>query len=205
MLILPSGDDYLRILAIDPGTETLGTCIISVDLRDFKATIVDAATYAASTHLKNFSRYEYVEELHGSRQARLLAHRNNLMQHMLAWQPHHVASESPFMGIRPNAFAALVECVGTIRAALFEYDPTIQLNLVPPHSAKKAVGVIGRGTTKDNMRNAIIHLVATPEQSGLHYSASKSLDALDEHSIDSIAVGYFHYRQLVEYFQGESR
>jgi Holliday junction resolvasome RuvABC endonuclease subunit len=187
MLVVPNFGTDLKFIAMDPGTETLGVAILSLNLCTLQTDVLDAGTFNARHHLKNSESYNEIIEDHGERRARLLAHQTALSGYLQAWTPHRAASESPFMGIRAQAFEALVECVSSIREAVYLYNPAITLEMVPPPVAKKAVGVIGRGTTKDEVRNGVLNLVNSGK---LGYKAHQVLTQLDEHSIDAIAVGY---------------
>lgn len=202
MLVLPQGDSIMRLIAIDPGTDTLGTALFEMDLEQMSVAVVDAVTYTASKHVKISDRYLDYERYHGSRSARLYAHMENLLSLFDDYQPHHVASESPFMHRQPQAFEALVECLSTIRLALHHYDPYMVLLTVPPHTAKKAIGITKADKTKDQVRSAITELLRKPEQHKLYYKANTPFEQLDEHSLDAIAVGYYQFQQIVEAMMG---
>ena len=197
MIFMPDGDSTLRILSIDPGSDTLGASIIDVDLNTLTATVIDSITFNASLHLKHGPQYSSIEAVHGNRYARLTTHKNNLTRHMGYWKPHMIICEAPFMGLNPKSYATLVECVDAIREATYRYNPLIELYTVPPMNAKKAIGVSGRGKTKDDVRDAILNMVNN-NQSKLCYTANTPLVMLDEHSIDSIAVGYYLYLELIK-------
>lgn len=186
MLILPRADELVRIMSFDPGTETLGMAISDVNLSSGVSTVVHAETFKASKYVSNRDGYLLTQEMHGDRQARLQSHSNNVFRHLYGWRPHLVISESPFMGMRAQAFEALVECVGMLRWTVQHYDPTLYFDVVSPMSAKKAVGASGRGMDKHDVKRRLIELC---EEGQLAYIGTPPLVSLDEHSIDAIAVG----------------
>lgn len=186
MLILPRADEPIRIMSFDPGTETLGMAISDVDLYTQVSTVVHAETFKASKYVANRDGYLLTQEMHGDRQARLYSHSNNVYRHLCGWRPHLVISESPFMGMRAQAFEALVECVGMIRWTIHNYDPTLPFDVISPMSAKKAVGASGRGMDKHDVKRRLVEMCGEGQ---LVYLGHPPLEALDEHSIDAIAVG----------------
>lgn len=197
MIFIPDGDNTLRILSIDPGSDTLGASIIDIDLNTHTATIIDSRTYNAALQLKHGPQYLDIADTHGNRRARLVIHKNNLVAHMNYWKPHMVICESPFMGLSVSSYMALVEVVDIIREAVHQYDVYVCLYTVKPMEARKAVGVSGKGKTKDDTRNAVIEMVNN-RQTNLSCMPQVPLLALDEHSIDSIAVGYYLYLELLK-------
>lgn len=198
MLIVPDGDDRLRIISFDPGTDTLGSSVLEINLRTLQLVVLDAQTFVSRRPMRFRPGYQVMEELHGDRQARLMSHRNSVIGHLRRWQPHAVACESPYMGIRAQAFEALVECVNVIRWAVYESDPTLSFEMITPPQAKKTVGASFKGADKNDVRLGIQSMF---EQSngGMIYCAHQPFESLDEHSIDAIAVGICHYQQWVDH------
>jgi hypothetical protein len=86
------------------------------------------------------------------------------------------------MGRFPQAFAALTECLTAIRRAVLRYDDFKPLLLVDPPTAKLAVGVKGKGSVKDDVKQGVLSLrnLLNPD--------NIDIQNLDEHSIDAIAV-----------------
>lgn len=170
-----------RVVGIDPGTETLGFSVLDLDLTSGKIAVAHSETVNSQ---KILGAYRTEERVHGLRTARLMALEDRLFLYLEHHQPHAVCAESPFMSRFPQAFAALTECVSHVRRAVCRYDRYMSLEMVDPPTAKKAVGVtVKRGITKEDVKIAI-------EKLKLEYAEGMSLDSLDEHSVDSIAVGY---------------
>ena len=188
MLIVPGITRPYRIMAFDPGTDTLGVAVIEVDPVTTKGVITVATTYSGKL-LKD--KYPDYEAIHGERAARLYAHFNNICSLLDEHQPNTVISESPYMGLFPQAYAALVECLNNIHQALNHYDSYLPLYTVDPPTAKKAVGVSGRGSNKEEVMNAVLSL------DSLTFGDYVNLSELDEHSCDAIAVGYHQYKQVI--------
>ena len=81
------------------------------------------------------------------------------------------------------AYAALVECLDAVRRAVIKYDETLSLTVIDPARVKKAIGVSGKSGDKTLVRAALSTMEAFTLMTDI------SLDKLDEHAIDAIAVG----------------
>lgn len=184
MLVMPDLPPIYRILAIDPGTDTMGVVLLDVDLQYLTVKLTYAETFRGD---KMSRRYGDYAETYGDRAAKLYAHEQRLLSFVQAARPHCIISESPYMGRFPTAFQALVECLTMLQRVTYQYDPSLPLETVDPPTAKKAVGAPGkmkRGEDKKApVRMGVLGL-------NLHNATGKDLSLLDEHSIDAIAVGY---------------
>jgi Holliday junction resolvasome RuvABC endonuclease subunit len=155
-----------------------------LDLQTGQRTLIDVRTFDAARSLVH---YRSAVAVHGERVARLLAHEHGLASYFSVFRPHAIASEAPYLGRFPQAYAALVECVSAIRRAVMTYDAYMPLHVVDPMTVKAAVGVVSKGRkksdalSKENVRAAVMGL-------GLNNPGQIDLEALDEHSIDAIAV-----------------
>ena len=172
-----------RIVALDPGTAALGVAVIDVDPETGHLYVNHATTLDV---LKEAQRYPQIAALHGDRVSKLHALERALVRIFLAWKPDQIVSEAPYMGRFPQAYAALVECVTSIRRAVMSYDRTLPLPTIDPATVKKSVGVSGKSGDKSAMLSAI--------QSRDDLTLCVNLSDLDEHAIDAIAVGYAHYK-----------
>ncbi len=181
-----------RILGIDPGTNKLGVSVLDVCLATNAISLRFSQTFDGHVMSRD---YRYVSRVHGDKVARLEAHRENLYILLTHWQPHEVVSEAPYLGRFPAAYAALVECLTAVRHALSAYDWNMPLLTVDPPTAKNAVGVNGKSGDKDLMAAAVHRLV---DLGFLLNPEGIVLSSLDEHSIDSIAVGYVRAKYLAD-------
>lgn len=200
MLELPDNDDVLRILGIDPGTQTLGTAVLDLDLKNYTIDIVHCRTYKADVLSKFDPRFQGISEAHGDLAMRLIAHKENLrslMQHMII---DELVAESSFMHMRAHAFEALVRCMECIRAAAWDYNPSMVVNTVTPQGAKAVVGAAGKGKGKDAVKVGIKKLL-NDKVSGVSYKAEADFESLDDHSIDAIAIGYHHALAWIKFLQ----
>lgn len=195
MLTFPPDPTPFRIVGVDPGTDTLGAATLDVYLGTTgQVCLVEVRTFSGEQLARH---YRHVEDIHGSRVARLLAHEDNLHGYFCYTQPHCIISESPYLGRFPQAYAALTECVGSIRRAVMRYNAFMPLLLIDPPTVKLAVGVKGRGTTKDDVKQGLKQLIASGK---LDNPFQVDIDALDEHSVDAIVVAYVRAAQLIEDF-----
>lgn len=174
----------LRIIGIDPGTDTLGVSVLEVCLATNRISLAMSATYSGTQMARN---YRWISQVHGDKVARLRAHHDNLCNIFHFWNPHEIICEAPYLGRFPSAFQALVECKQAILSAVMDYDEYLQLQIVDPPTVKKALKVNGKSGDKSLMHNGITDLVnrgVIQNPSGIY------IPELDEHSIDSIAVAY---------------
>ena len=178
-----------RILGIDPGTNTLGTGIIDINLSTRRLMVVSAQTFVGQAMA---STYAYYSEIHGQRAARLKAHEENLFLYMCQTQPHSVICESPFMGRFAQAYGALVECIASIHQALYRYNPSLPLKMVDPTTVKKATGMSGPLRGKDTVKQALSEL------DYLHYVPGVNLALMDEHSVDALAVAHVRAMEIID-------
>lgn len=116
-----------------------------------------------------------------SRPARLNVIERALTLEFFKYEPVLVASESPFLGRFPAAFAALVECVTVERRALRAYDSNKRMCMLTPTTVKVGAGVAHNSNDKEDMRDALDNI----EDVDL---SDVDISSLDEHAIDAIHV-----------------
>ena len=183
--MIDTNDNEYRIVGIDPGTITLGVALLGFDLQSEKLHLIEATTYSSEEMIH---RYPNLRDTHGDRFAKIYAHRMNLLNYFRYKQPHAISSEAPFFGRLPQPYAALTECVYSIRLATLDYDICCPLHVYDPATVKKNVGVSGKSGDKTAMRNAVKKLAVAEDE---------VIDTLDEHAVDAIAVAYTHYLTLI--------
>lgn len=174
-----------RILAIDPGTDTLGISVFDIDLKTYQVTLVLAYTFQASRWIDGLlehTRWENQDEKY----LRLHRHAEHLYGLLLQYRPHLVVHESAFMGRFPKAYQGLVECLITLRNAVSRFDPYLPFIGITPMEVKYYVG----GVKKDEVFNAVSRI---KDLNNLH----AILPSIDEHAVDSIAIGYTKSKQLL--------
>ena len=177
MFRLPVFKD-LKVIGIDPGTTSLGLCIITLDGYSNEIKDISATTYLAK-NLPTYSKYQ--SEIHGDLMARITAYRLFLSQLFIDVEPTLIGSESPFFyRTHPGAYGPLVETLASIREAVWQYDNTLPLLTYPPSNVKQAINAKGNAK-KEDMIIALSNF--KPFNLDISY-----INQLDEHSIDAIAV-----------------
>lgn len=192
MLKPPDHQPY-RIIACDPGTDTLGLAFLEVDLGTQSTAIAQVHTFRGSQLQRLFPT---ITAVHGDRMARLIAHEENIFQFLHYARPHAVITEGPYMGRFPAAFAALVECVSAIRRAVIRYDHFMPLHVIDPSTVKKSMGVKGTSGDKDAMRRALTQALDDPAQP-LTNPSNIEISSIDEHGVDAICVGWLLAKQVL--------
>lgn len=195
MLVMPhGGNSSVIMLGIDPGSTTLGVGMLTVDLSSWAIQASQAWTLNGD---KLAGRNSWMESVHGGRISRIDALEAELLNTFRTFRPFDISSESPFINNKfPQAGIALTEVLTGIRRAVTRYDMWKTLHLVDPPTVKNAVGVKGNKGGPDGkllMQQAVLRLSQV-----LNYNGSISMDQLDEHSIDALAVVYGRYKTLTE-------
>ena len=146
----------LRVLGIDPGTDTLGRCIVDYVFDgpedDHYGTLLDVKTLSGNNLI---SGDNLLTSMHGARYARIEALCDLIYKTLIEWKPDVVVCESPWLGRNPSTFATLVETLYAIRQALVKYCPTVKLYLVDPNTAKRSVGVLGGKECKGKSKQLV--------------------------------------------------
>lgn len=182
-MLYPTGpsENIIRVIAIDPGTDTLGVAIIDVDFETYEQTLVFGHTFKASKDIKG---YDDMCVMRGPKDARLLSHSRRLKELLVCTEPTIICAESPFLQRgKVNAYEALVECYAMLRATVWDYTPSMKLHRIDPITAKNYCGVSHIKTDKTHVEAAIRSLYAGRLGPGV------DLNALDEHTFDAVAVG----------------
>lgn len=191
MITLPD-DKILRVMSIDTGSNTLGSAITDVDIDRERKQVRDCETIEAA---KSIWRYQNTADMRGDKWARMRALRRFMREKLDYWQPDVVAIESPFMFKRPEAFAVLREVIVYLIQAIEEYDPNIEIIMVPPTKAKLAVGA-NEYVGKDPVRDAVLSL------NDVYYDDGLDPRVFDEHEIDSIAIMYYIAQDYIDHLKG---
>lgn len=188
-LEIPDGFKYYKVLAIDPGLNRTGLSIFEMDM--VTRTIVGITSFTLVNE-KLEEQIEFEEEYHPERVFKLYRLKHAFLQVLLEHRPVAVASESPFYSsFRPSAYASLVEVISHLHDCVIQYNHNTLFRTVEPMVVKKAVGAAmssNKGSVKDAvMGNALLMSVLKTD-----------IHSLDEHAIDSIAVGYAFLKNFGE-------
>lgn len=189
MLRLPADSgSIISVVGIDPGTTTLGTAVLWIDLNTMGIVSSHAETLRGD---RLQAEESWLGGLHGDRFSRIRAIESALLHLFRQVNPFLIASEAPFISMRqPQAYGALTEVMCGITNAVMFYDAWKPLYRIDPPTVKKSVGAPGNGD-KHAVKQAILRL---SEQ--LRFEGNLAL--CDEHSIDALAVAYGRWRSYLE-------
>lgn len=192
-------ENHLRLLSIDPGTDTVGVAINSVDLEQGQLHVLETVLLNGGKRLRFDSYYQYLEEIHGARHARISVLGECLYKELQAFQPHDVVCESPFVGKRmTSAFEALVQVIHAFRSVLYRYDPFLSLELIAPMKAKEAVNQARSDVKKEDIRTAVEKISKSPQKSKIYFSDEVDIHQISEHEIDAIVIAYARFRHWLK-------
>lgn len=179
----------IRIMGIDPGTDTLGIAVVDVDIDTKEYKLMYGHTFHASKYV---SLYPEMAQARGSRDVRLMVLRQKLIEAFVLAEPEHIAAESPFLQRgKVSAFEALVECYAMMRDAVWAYSSQITLQRIDPVTVKNYVGVSHKGTDKNDVRRAINAIYEN------RCSEHVDLSSFDEHANDAVAVCHVVVRNRI--------
>lgn len=185
--------DHIRIIAIDPGTNTCGFATMELSLVDWGITIVDAVTVSNTMLLR--SRRE-LAELIGEKDAKLQGYSETLQRLLKQYVPDSLVMECPYMGKFAATFGALKEQLMVFRMAAWRWDKRLTVVMIEPSPVKANMGVGGRSGDKTLM------LKALRKRLDVSYSDDVKLTDLDEHSVDAICVGLYELDKIKKVFYG---
>lgn len=174
-------DITYRVVSIDPGAN-LGITVSEGDM---------GLTYLKPLHTETIDLNKWAVrncpeliEVYGARFARIYALRQVLGNVLRKWQPDFMAHENAFMMIRRvTAGIILAEYVLVMKMVAYEYDPALPIFGFAPFEIKASV------KSKKLSGNKALITEALPLLEDLKLTEVKLKD-LDEHSVDSIAIGY---------------
>lgn len=191
MLKLPDSDEPLRIMSVDPGTDTLGVSLLEADTYENTCVVVNTTTLVGTELLKKTDFGKSLLTTHKVKYQRLSALRKQLYIYYRTYHPHVICCEGNFMGASMSSFASLVEAAYMVRNLAFELDPYAYFTEISPSEGKASVNLHDK---KTKVRDAIKKEL--DGNNALRLSKDVHLDDLDEHGLDSIIIGYAFYKQL---------
>lgn len=179
----------VKIIALDPGTNNLGLTVMSINI--LSMCVVETTTFTVT--VKNNLLLPDDEDNYGLRQAKLNYLVSVVIDAVIKYDAITLVSEGPFYNMRrPGAFAPLVELLQQIKVELYKIRPLVKFVVYEPSTVKQGVGAKGNAD-KDNVKIALRNVVEK-----LKFISLDTLDSMDEHSVDSIAVAITHYNNIVK-------
>lgn len=175
------GHTHQTMISIDPGTNCLGIAISIMDVVNKKIAVEYAYTVDIKTVAKLYA--SHIETYYGERAAKLYAVEYLIFNLCRSWNPTVIGCEGPYLGKFPQAYAALVECLGAIKRGCEQYRMSLPVFVFDPASVKKLIGVPGNSGDKMAIARAVLNHPCID-------TSLVDLTILDEHSTDAIAVGH---------------
>lgn len=180
-IVTPDTFQRYRILSIDPGLNNTGCSIYEIEHSQSGILNIQSFTLQ-NDKLKNNIPLDL--EFYPERMVKLYKLKQALTEVIMHYQPALVVCESPFYNrFRPMAYGALLEVLSIIQSSLLSFNINIPFYTVEPLLIKKTVGA-GMMKGKLDVKEAVRRIPS------IMNVLQNSLDDLDEHAIDSIAVGY---------------
>lgn len=178
MFYYKSHNDVVRVLAIDPGSNTCGFAVVVMDVNTGVKHIEYMHTVSATAIRKFFK--DSVER-YGEREAKNIQYGEVLRELLKEHEPFEVVAESAYKRF-VNTFRALIEQVSVFRCVVHLHNPMMPLRLIGPSDAKKAIGVKGTSSDKELVRAALL------KRDDITRAESSYLIETDEHANDAVAI-----------------
>jgi Holliday junction resolvasome RuvABC endonuclease subunit len=184
-------DDYLyRIMGVDNGSSNLGVVVMDLDLRSGEYTLLYAETFVADRMIRN---HRGSLSTHTARWVRERTLQDAFADALQRWQPDAVPVENAFFQPkRVTSFEVLTEMKVLLRLALEGYDPSMDIILISPGEAKRAVQPSDFTMKKVVIRDCVLRLKQVRCKNGIN------LADLTEHEYDGIAVCVAHGEAIRE-------
>lgn len=174
-----------RIMGIDNGSSNLGMVILDLDLRSGVYTLVHAETFVAERLIKNHRGSLFT---HTPRFVRESTLRDKFADALDEFQPNAVPVENAFFQPgRVTSFETLTEMKVFLREAVYDYNWQMDIILISPGEAKRAVQPASFTMKKVVIRDCILAMSGK-----IRCVNGTSLNNLTEHEYDGIAVGICH-------------
>ena len=181
MLVIPENYRESKLMSIDPGLNSTGVSIWTLDFFNFEIKEIEAFTLC-NNKLRSasfFDDYRFTD-----RKIKLERLSKAIRYLTTQYAPNQVACESPFFNrLMPVAYGSLTETLTTIKESIYETNPNITFTLLEPLLVKKTVGA---GFTKGKVDVKL----SVSKISEIMDNLISDYSDLDEHSIDSLAIGY---------------
>lgn len=171
-----------KFIAIDPGSQTLGLAIYTIDSADMSILEIRTSTlYLDTLPMNNLFNNSY------NRDDKLISLYKFMLNLFNCELPSAVVIEAPFFNrFSPKAYGVLTEVVAYIKMASFNYSALIDVINVEPLLVKKTIGSNYR-EGKDGVRDAVLrNNILKPFLS----------DSITEHEYDAISIGWHLYKSL---------
>lgn len=188
---------YENILCIDPGSDTLGVSLVTYEEHK-PITITYCQTHKASRIIVN-EKFEEMRIRYGELLTRLHAQKQNLKRLIKILQPSILAIESPFFNPRnPQSAAVLMYVKQMLNELAHDEEVGLDIVWISPQQMKRLIGAKlvknENKVAKDLVKEAVRDLIKEEEiiLDGIDF------DTLDEHSVDSIGIGYAYVKLLKE-------
>jgi len=173
-------------MGIDPGSSHCGICIMDMDIKG-QCRVCHIETIHADLLLKHYQDVIYI---HGERFAKELAIGDKFKLIINLYRPNLVISEAPYFNPgRPQVYSVLVELLTMFRHFVFQVSNTLQFETIDPSSVKKCLKVSGTSGDKNLMLEGLL-------KQPILYDEHVTITALDEHSVDAVAVAYYKCVEL---------
>ncbi len=164
-----------KIIGIDPGTNFVGLCIMTINSKDFSIAKIESSVI-------DVSKVESRQPLNNNLVCRLGKLSSMIHNVLYTYKPMAIGIESPFINPRrPGSVIPLAQSLQVIEYSMYMYNPNIPIGKYPPSTIKNMVKAHG-AAKKEPVLEAVLKIKEIASRIDL---VSKT-----DHEIDAIAIAY---------------
>lgn len=180
-LEIPQDYGIVNMVSIDPGSNTCGIALFTLDT--FNKKILEVTAFTIEVEKLNDNSGLHLD-LATDRFVKIFKLCNMIKKIIESIGAGIIVSEAPFFNrLMPMAYGSLLEIVSSINRTVHESGNELIFTTYAPQQVKmslSAAGIKGKDIIKEKLK----------EISEVYTKLTGDYDLLDEHSIDAIAVGY---------------
>ena len=183
-------DSCIRVMSFDPSTTNLGISVFDVNVMVRKPFELIYSNTIYGEKVIEHVNPQFDDRAGTGVAARSYGLMRSVIKLVNIYEPDTAICEDNFLGVSPKTFKQLIQAVAQIREAVNSVDG-LHLSYVPPREAKDIVGANFSATQKEDVHKGILKY---------RWLKSKGIDLnlLDEHSVDSVAIGLFRCEQIAK-------
>lgn len=178
------------MVTLDPGLNNIGMSFWDLSAHPVHPLFIESLTLQSH---RVRDRVSYNDDLVDDQRMKLNRMIDAVMSLIIPFGPSIIAFEAPFFDrLRPSSYAILVRIVSEIEQRILNWNSVARIYAIPPQSVKMAVGKAGiKG--KEVIKEAVAGI------DEIQSALVTDFNTLDEHAIDSLAVGYSCIQMYLRY------
>lgn len=182
-------ENCVTILSIDPASGSMGLTISEYDLETKQLNLLESKTINTDRLLTVDIQSQYSNVAPNFVRLHLIS--KLIEEKIREYDPHVLVHEATYCNPRlVTAFRSLTRFEMMVQSLCLNMPFRLPVKIIEATKIKKCVGA--KGGDKNLVKCGILHLI----ERGIILPHQINIDSLDEHAIDSIAIGYTYAVEL---------